>query len=72
MASIMFDSSDPEGMKKIRKKYGDTTEPFFSDSGLSISVFPDKIVTVDPSNNPNLIRKMIYWEDGTVEELYEQ
>ena len=55
-------------------KYGDSKYPYFGENEdgemVSISIFPDKIVTMTYQSN-GWHRKNVYWRDGKREELFE-
>lgn len=69
-----FNSADLAGMRQIMKKFGDSETPFFGTTtegeDITISVFKDRIVTLTYQNN-GWLRKNVYDQDGTREELYE-
>ena len=73
-ATIAFDSSDLEGMRKIMAQYGDTEFPFYGKNedgeSISISVFPDRIVTVTEQAN-GWVRKNTFYSDGSRDETFD-
>ena len=71
---IYLDPTDFESMISLMDKYGDSKYPYFGENEdgemVSISIFPDKIVTMTYQSN-GWHRKNVYWRDGTREELFE-
>lgn len=74
MEYIKFDPADLEGMRELMEEYGDSkTEKFGSNElgeNIGISIFKDKIVVVTYQSN-GWIRKNIYYQDGSREELFD-
>ena len=73
-ALITFDPTNLDGMRTLMRQYGESKLPFFGENehgeSISISVFPDKIVTVTQQSNGHN-RKNVYYPDGSSEELFE-
>ena len=71
---IYLDPTDFDSMIVLMDKYGDRKYPYFGENEegemVSISIFPDKIVTMTCQSNSRH-RKNVYWRDGTRKELFE-
>lgn len=71
---VEFDSTDWPGMRKLMDRHAEFDTMLFSknqnEETMHISIFEDRIICVVYQHN-HWIRKMVYWRDGTVEELYE-
>lgn len=71
--TINFDPKDFKGMQKLMQMADTFTEPAVGvnvdGERVLISVNHDNI-TVSTHQKNDWVREMIYWEDGTVEELY--
>lgn len=71
--NVAINFADPSQIQRAIKKYGETKYPIFAvnEKGESqIMSISSDCITIETLQKNHHIRKNVFWQDGTVEEMY--